>query len=543
MFDSSLPGPAVLAEVSDAELIDAILGWSAAAAAAEARKFAALAEWHRRASTDPQRERAACDDLDNAAAQVAAALTIPHGRALGWMDTAVVLRDRLPKLGRLFLAGQVSERVVARIVWLSGLVVDDTVWAALDEQFAAAATSWGQLSGAKLDTAIEVWLQLHDPDAIRRVRAQLRSRDFQIGKHDDATGTASVWGRVHSVDAAIAVARIRTMVDSVCDNDPRTLAQKRADAFGAVFAGVRRPACLCGTPGAPPPANPDGRAASVVVHVVADRRRPRRRPRHRHPRRGTRRPPHLSLARDRPPAPGRRPAAGHRPHAARSLPGAPLLAGLIARGAKVRFVAGPESLPACPGYRPSAALDEFVRARDLTCRLPGCDRPAMYADIDHIDPWPGGPTHPGNLGCKCRLHHLLKTFYGGWHEQQLPDGTLHITTPTGHTYTTRPFSALLFPSWTTTTDPPPPRPRSSPPPPRPDGVCGCPPADTPATTPAPPTSCANAASTPPPENSTASPPLKPPNNAALDVTPCAPPTRKQRPGPTATTPHPSDRAY
>jgi hypothetical protein len=40
---------------------------------------------------------------------------------------------------------------------------------------------------------------------------------------------------------------------------------------------------------------------------------------------------------------------------------------------------------------------------------------------------------------------LLKTFYG-WAEQQLPDGTLILTAPTGHTYITTPGSALLFPS-------------------------------------------------------------------------------------------------
>ena len=35
---------------------------------------------------------------------------------------------------------------------------------------------------------------------------------------------------------------------------------------------------------------------------------------------------------------------------------------------------------------------------------------------------------------------------GGWREQQLPDGTLILTSPTGHTYTTKPGSALLFPT-------------------------------------------------------------------------------------------------
>lgn len=38
----------------------------------------------------------------------------------------------------------------------------------------------------------------------------------------------------------------------------------------------------------------------------------------------------------------------------------------------------------------------------------------------------------------------MKTFWG-WRDQQLPDGTLILTSPTGHTYVTTPGSALLFP--------------------------------------------------------------------------------------------------
>jgi hypothetical protein len=40
---------------------------------------------------------------------------------------------------------------------------------------------------------------------------------------------------------------------------------------------------------------------------------------------------------------------------------------------------------------------------------------------------------------------LVKTFYG-WQEKQPPDGTLILTSPSGHTYVTTPGSALLFPS-------------------------------------------------------------------------------------------------
>src|SRR5256884_7049579 len=55
-----------------------------------------------------------------------------------------------------------------------------------------------------------------------------------------------------------------------------------------------------------------------------------------------------------------------------------------------------------PGYRPSAALAEFVRLRDMTCRFPGCDEKAEVCDIDHSVPWPLGPTHPSNCKLLCR---------------------------------------------------------------------------------------------------------------------------------------------
>jgi hypothetical protein len=102
---------------------------------------------------------------------------------------------------------------------------------------------------------------------------------------------------------------------------------------------------------------------------------------------------------------------------------------------------GPE-----PGYRPSTALAEFVRARDLTCRFPGCDKPAQVCDIDHTIPYgAGGPTHAANLKLLCRFHHLLKTFYSAWSDRQLPDGTVIWTAPNGQTYTTTPGGSFFFP--------------------------------------------------------------------------------------------------
>jgi hypothetical protein len=58
----------------------------------------------------------------------------------------------------------------------------------------------------------------------------------------------------------------------------------------------------------------------------------------------------------------------------------------------------------------------------------------------------GGHQHPAVL------HHRVErryTFYGGpdgWTDQQLPDGTVILTAPTGHTYVTEPHGAAMFPA-------------------------------------------------------------------------------------------------
>jgi hypothetical protein len=80
----------------------------------------------------------------------------------------------------------------------------------------------------------------------------------------------------------------------------------------------------------------------------------------------------------------------------------------------------------------------------MTCRFPGCQKPAHLCDIDHTIAYPAGPTQASNLKCLCRKHHLLKTFWG-WRDQQSPDGTVQWTSPHGQSYTTHPGSRLLFP--------------------------------------------------------------------------------------------------
>jgi hypothetical protein len=71
--------------------------------------------------------------------------------------------------------------------------------------------------------------------------------------------------------------------------------------------------------------------------------------------------------------------------------------------------------------------------------------PAQRCDIDHTKPWPYGPTHASNNKPYCRIHHLIKTFCG-WIDEQLPDGTIILRSPSGHIYLTEAHGAAMFPA-------------------------------------------------------------------------------------------------
>jgi hypothetical protein len=85
-------------------------------------------------------------------------------------------------------------------------------------------------------------------------------------------------------------------------------------------------------------------------------------------------------------------------------------------------------------YRPSRMLDRFVRLRDVTCRWPGCERPAHSCDLDHAIPWPNGGTTAENLLALCRRHHRLKTL-GRFDLTRNPDdGSTSVDTPLERRY-------------------------------------------------------------------------------------------------------------
>nr|MCU0270916.1 HNH endonuclease [Acidimicrobiales bacterium] len=71
-----------------------------------------------------------------------------------------------------------------------------------------------------------------------------------------------------------------------------------------------------------------------------------------------------------------------------------------------------------------------LRARDRTCRFPGCGRTLRLKAHHIVHAAHGGPTHLDNLVLLCQTHHTL-IHKPGWHLTRHPDDTLTVTRPDG----------------------------------------------------------------------------------------------------------------
>lgn len=109
--------------------------------------------------------------------------------------------------------------------------------------------------------------------------------------------------------------------------------------------------------------------------------------------------------------------------------------------------------PGSAAYRPGARIARLVRLRDGRCRFPGCSVAARFCDLDHVRPWPAGPTSAANLMCLCRRHHRVKQL-PGWSVRLDPDGRATWSDPTGRVRSTTARDLLAPVVLTATGDPP-----------------------------------------------------------------------------------------
>lgn len=351
------------------------------------------------------------DTWEAVAAQVAAALNCSIAMGSSYLRYAVALRDRFPKVGGVFQAGGIDYRAFQTIVFRTDLITDPEVLARVDALLAARLLRTPTLTRGRLAAEVDKVVARVDADAVRRAKDGLRDRFVDVVAGE--TGMAFVTGTVLATAGRALDRRLDEIAGTVCNGDPRNREQRRADALGALAGGADRLVCGCGSPDCGAAARTG--KGSVVIYVVAEQ---------------------SSID-----GSGRTPGAVF---GSEGLISAELVAEL-AKDAQLQPLVVPSDAPE-PRYAPSAKLAAFVRARDLTCRAPGCDRPATDCDVDHTVAYgSGGWTHASNLKALCRKHHLLKTF-GGWRDKQLPDGTVIWLLPDGHTHVTTPGSALLFPA-------------------------------------------------------------------------------------------------
>jgi hypothetical protein len=401
--------------VSDAELINLMGEETREESAAMARRLASVGELYARRLREHEDANLLFTDVIVAvAAEISPIQNISHARAVSQVQSARALCERLPQVLTVFTRGWIDWRMVSTILARTENVEDELI-AELDGALARKAEKWMKLSLPKLRDRIDMWVTKYDPAAVRVPPVENESRYIAI--EPTQFGMAGIFGNVRAEDGAALNQRLDAIAATVCDDDPRTHGQRRADAAGPLGRLEGTLACRCGSEDCPAAAKRET-VAAAVIHVLAEQ-------------------PTLEGTSDKP---GYLPGFGVLP--AESVRD-------IAATATLKPLTVPVGAALDPGYRPSAATAQFIKFRDLSCRWPGCDKPAERCDVDHTVPYPAGPTHPSNTKLYCRTHHLVKTFYTGprgCHDEQLPDGTVVLTSPTGHVYRTEPHGAAMFPA-------------------------------------------------------------------------------------------------
>jgi hypothetical protein len=333
---------------------------------------------HRLSQTSTETQDWAIDTMDAVAAEVAAELRISQRLATDRIGYARTMHERLPQVAQVFAAGDISYHAFTTIASRTDLILDADVLAKVDQRVATNVGRWPSLTRGRLAAKVDAIVTRVDADAVRRRKERQVQREIWIGPGTD--GICELGGSLFSTDAHALDQRLNALAATVCEHDPRTTAARRADALGALAAGADRLGCRCARSDCTAGKKP---ASPVTIHVIAT---------------------HDTLN-----------GTATTPAAEISADGliTPELLTELAKSAKLVPLVHPGYAPPEPGYTPSTALADFVRARDLTCRFPGCDAPAVHCELDHTVPYTqGGTTHAANIKCYCKLQRRQTPFNG-----------------------------------------------------------------------------------------------------------------------------------
>ncbi|TSE01118.1 DUF222 domain-containing protein [Skermania sp. ID1734] len=437
-MSETLTGPA--AQSSTLTLITAA---SRAEAAAAANKIALVKEFQE-AHPNP--------DDRSSLEEIAMALSTTYAVVADWLRISFEL-ERMPEIAAAFTDGLLTLPAVQAVTeHTCGAPLATIV--RLEPRILDAAQT---LPPRKLGTEIDRLLAEDDPDWASRAHERAKG-ERNVKQRPLARGMGRVTATLTATETAEVSALITAVAKTVCHGDPRSITQRRADAYLALMRGQSCLGCQCGDPAceygpAQPMPRPEIRLTLMcgLATVLGIGRNPA----------------HLEGYGALDPETTRALAADATwqaiidtaeravdsfdgPYAHGTILVSPIMpAGTVAAPSPYGFgsaqIAQAHDLlarlrqyvldfphtvhaefpdghggftqppPGALAYRPSAALADAVRLRDGTCRHPGCCVPAADCQIDHIQeydhskPVHGGWTILANLQCLCARHHALKT--------------------------------------------------------------------------------------------------------------------------------------
>lgn len=252
-----------------AALLDRVREATRTEAQAAARRLADIGElFVLRCRDSGEQQDWAADAWEAVAAQVGVALHCSVAMGSSYLRYAMAMRDRLPEVGKVFLAGDIDYRAFQTIEFRTDLITDPGVLAAVDARLAVLLSRRPSLTRGGLAAAVDRVAATVDRDAVRRAATAARERFVDVVA--DASGMAWVEGKVFGTAGQALDRRLDELAATVCDNDPRSAVQRRADALGALAAGAELLVCGCGGADCPAAGTPPPRS-NVVIHVVAER--------------------------------------------------------------------------------------------------------------------------------------------------------------------------------------------------------------------------------------------------------------------------------
>ncbi|BDH57167.1 hypothetical protein MTP03_21060 [Tsukamurella sp. PLM1] len=422
-------------------------------------------------------------------AQVCLVLRIGTTAADRAVDEAVGFVERLPRVFALIAANVISV-AGGREALRRSRVLDRAKVREFDGALAdrLQADPRELLAIPALREYANLLVQRIDQDAA--VKRQERSRDDRtVTFRPEDDGLASAFALLPAEDVLEFQRRVDDIIDTVCDHDSRSVAQRRADGTMMLLRGFVTLGCDCGAcENTEPRTAADGVADGVIVryrtlvHVVINER--------------TLTDPdsteagyligHGPITADHARDLAARDDAvvrefGDRittvtPNQEDTLDsadttvdpvGSTAEAGDVAEDASARPAPAAEQNPAADpeltseaepaplvrasgsgGYRLTADLARYLTLLYPRCVFPMCTRPAHRCEIDHsrefdhADPARGGRTEACNLHPLCTAHHQLKTA-GSWIDVHLPDGRILWITPDGQQIIVNPAGIVL----------------------------------------------------------------------------------------------------